>query len=833
MRLQDCFSASPPTIIPADRLKIENAPPSEDRLAIALMELDEFRLKLQELGSTALSNRNEATTRLQLIDTLLYEILGWSKADTVAEHPFEGEYADYILSAPRPMVVWEAKREGKYFDLPSGVKGNVQSLASLRRINNTDLNAALDQAAAYCYQRGIPVAVVCNGHHLVAFLAVRLDGVPPHEGKCLIFVSFEHMLDNFELLWNCLSRPGTEEKQLSIHLAGPSAILPPQKLSASIHGYPRVGRRNEFQANMQSLSYIVLEQVSHERDLEKRFIEECYIQSGTLSQHSLLSRNILLTRYNAIFDEGEMGPTLSTARTTSGINPDLLSLSLSNAPVLLLGDVGVGKTAFIRNLMIKEAPEEIKNAIALYIDLGTSGTLASSLRDFMLREVEEQLRSGYGIDLTERNFVRGVYHGELLRLERSVVGELKQSAPHEYQSRVIERLESLISNRDEHIKHCLTHLAHSWKKQVVIFVDNADQRNDQIQQEAFLVSQEIANNWNASVYVAIRPETFHLSQRRGALSAYHTRAFTISPPRTDEVIEKRILFALRIATGAIPVTSSISQVQLYSENLKIFLRIMMDSLRLNPDLHQFIDNVASGNIREALDLVRIVLGSGHLNTRKILDIYEESRRYIIPLHEFTRAVIFEDYQDYDPDRSKVVNLFDIGTLDGREHFLMPMLIMVLAKLGEAPGRDGFAVNADVYANLQSVGFTPDQIDSSVVRGIRGKLLESSARRIPDSQDSSLGMLRCTAKGLYHVHHLIERFVYLDAVTVDTPIVDLNARVAIKDVTLIRQRVERAELMIKYLDSQWTRLADLNPPLDWSTITHRLKMDVWSVKSRNQ
>ena len=33
------------------------------------------------------------------------------------------------------------------------------------------------------------------------------------------------------------------------------------------------------------------------------------------------------------------------------------------------------------------------------------------------------------------------------------------------------------------------------KKQVVIFIDNTDQRSEQIQQEAFLISQEISENW--------------------------------------------------------------------------------------------------------------------------------------------------------------------------------------------------------------------------------------------------------------------------------------------------------------------------------------------------
>jgi hypothetical protein len=53
--------------------------------------------------------------------------------------------------------------------------------------------------------------------------------------------------------------------------------------------------------------------------------------------------------------------------------------------------------------------------------------------------------------------------------------------------------------------------------------------------------------------VALRPETFYRSLKIGALSGYHPKAFTISPPRIDRVIEKRLRFALRLTSGEIPI----------------------------------------------------------------------------------------------------------------------------------------------------------------------------------------------------------------------------------------------------------------------------------------
>lgn len=66
--------------------------------------------------------------------------------------------------------------------------------------------------------------MVTNGHQIVAFVATRSDGLPPLEGKALVFTSLDSMLANFHELWQALSKPGVEEKHLLSRLIG--GILP-------------------------------------------------------------------------------------------------------------------------------------------------------------------------------------------------------------------------------------------------------------------------------------------------------------------------------------------------------------------------------------------------------------------------------------------------------------------------------------------------------------------------------------------------------------------------------------------------------------------------------
>lgn len=384
--------------------------------------------QLVDWYSTRASQRNEATTRLQLIDEIFFSCLGWDKEDSILEEPYGRDYADYTFLAPRKVLIVEAKKEGDYFEVPAGKDRLEYSLSALMR-DSPHLKAAIEQATSYCQSRGVPFGTVSNGHQIVAFVATRSDGLPPFEGKALVFPSLDFMLSHFLDLWQALSKPAIEQKKLYARLIGD--ILPelPPKLSSNITGYPGVVNRNVFQTDLQIISELVIEDITRSHELEANFLEECYSQNGALSQYALLSKSILQARYAALFESDTPGPTPVPAVNKEGISPELFAESLSRRPILLIGDVGVGKTTFIRHLIKVDAVQVFENAISLYIDLGSQATLSMDLRIFVLDEITKQLREDHGVDIEERNFVRGVYHGQLERFSRGIYSDLRESDP--------------------------------------------------------------------------------------------------------------------------------------------------------------------------------------------------------------------------------------------------------------------------------------------------------------------------------------------------------------------------------------------------------------------
>jgi hypothetical protein len=531
-----------------------------------------------------------------------------------------------------------------------------------------------------------------------------------------------------------------------------------------------------------------------------------------------------------MFETNEPSPLPVPAVTKGGISPELIAVSIARRPILLLGDVGVGKTTFIRYLINVEAAGIFKQAIALHLDLGSQAALAEDLRAFVLHEIENQLRELYGVDVYERNFVRGVYDLDLKRFQKGIYGELRESAPDQYRQKELAELERVTSNRQEHLRRSLEHIAKGRQKQVVVFLDNADQRDDLTQEAAFLIAQEMAQQWPALVFVSLRPETFNRSQRSGAISGYHAKAFTISPPRIDQVIIKRLRFALKLTQGEIRVRR-LQNIALRLESLTTLVIVLLQSLERDDRLFEFLDNISGGNVRAALMMLTTFIGSGHVHTQKILDIVAEQGSYDVPPHEILRAVIYGDHIHYDPTDSVISNLFDISTPHGGEHFLLPLVIGVLERATGAAVKEGFVETSTVYESLQNMGFTPDQIDLAVGRAVDRQLVETSGRQVPRRGSELPSALRATATGLYHIHRLAGSFAYVDAMIVDTPILDNPVRQHIRVGRNIEERLATAEVFAAYLDSKWQALEKSAIGFDWAEASGELRGQIATIRIR--
>ncbi len=773
-------------------------------------------------------NWNESETRFQIIDRVVIDCLGWPRDSVQVEQPQDSrDYTDYELGVPR-CVIWEAKRKDKTFDLPADPKKNMfRNLDSIVALSAETL-AAVEQVRSYCSNRGVEIAVATNGHQIIAFLATRSDGVAPLKGRCFVVNGFEQFQNEFPKVWQMLSPEGITENRLKRILTVGEDRAIPEKMSLRLENYPKYRYPSQLQNSLRELGELLIVDIvdKTERDTEKKFYEKCYCESGALSQHALISKRILAARYASLFDQTETAPLVKPVQSgprKTNFSPELITAPIARRPVVLIGDVGVGKTSFLKHLMHVSAFEEFQKSIYIYIDLGSQGALSDDLKKFILTEIENQLYTQYLVDINEHKFIKSIYHLEISRFHKGIYADLRKENPSAYNQKLLEFLEKKINDRDVHIKQAISHIAKGRKKQVIVVLDNADQRDYEIQQSAFIIAQNFAKEWDSAVFIAVRPQTFHRSKQFGSLTAYPNRVFTISPPRIDHVVEKRLNFALEMAEGRIPI-EHIRDINLQLPNIATFLKALQISLRENSNLVEFLSNITAGNVRAVFEFVTKFIGSPNVDAEKIINIMESEERYVIPVHEFWKAALLGEYSYYDPQSSIALNLFDIRNIEPKEHFLMPMVLGFLHHEGDHKSSEGFVSSVSILEEMQQWSFTLEATEAVLRRASNKKLLESPKRVTFEEDEGGLygempNYFRISTIGAYHLLRWITEFSYLDAMSFDTPILDENLRNDIAQrVTSfeISDRLVRATTFRQYLTNIW-RNSNLAPSyFNWDT-----------------
>jgi hypothetical protein len=152
-------------------------------------------------------------------------------------------------------------------------------------------------------------------------------------------------------------------------------------------------------------------------------------------------------------------PAAQEGAATS-LSAQTLTEALAKRPIVLLGDVGVGKTSFLEELIFVRAAKEFGRALYIYIDLGTRAALALDIRKFVIDEIERQLFGKYGVDIYEHNFVRGVYDLEIKRFRSSFKAVVYKSNKAKLDAEMMSRIDELINDKPEHLRRSVEHVAY-------------------------------------------------------------------------------------------------------------------------------------------------------------------------------------------------------------------------------------------------------------------------------------------------------------------------------------------------------------------------------------
>ncbi|WP_243434963.1 hypothetical protein, partial [Pseudomonas sp. 100_A] len=128
-----------------------NASPSVDSIDVAFEAIQRLLKELPAFESTL---NSEADVRLKIVDTMLSDVLGWTKAEMQTEESAGTGFLDYKLSVNGiARVVVEAKRAERVFDLGGRECGFPYKLSG-PALKNIDLVEGIRQAIQYSAYKG-------------------------------------------------------------------------------------------------------------------------------------------------------------------------------------------------------------------------------------------------------------------------------------------------------------------------------------------------------------------------------------------------------------------------------------------------------------------------------------------------------------------------------------------------------------------------------------------------------------------------------------------------------------------------------------------------------
>jgi hypothetical protein len=172
-------------------------------------------------------------------------------------------------------------------------------------------------------------------------------------------------------------------------------------------------------------------------------------------------------------------------------------------------------------------------------------------------------------------------------------------------------------------------------------------------------------------------------------------------------------------------------------------------------------------------------------------------------------MIYGPFVHFEPNASLFTNLFDIWHADPSEHFSRVLLLDYCQRHANSVASYGFIPVTTVQNYMASVGYSASHVTDSLSLLVERECLEGQDEyRDREKETPVLGEdVRITSLGSFHITTLVRTFQYVDAVTVDTPILDDATRASIKDSQDIRSRLKRARDFTRYLERQAEHLTD--------------------------
>jgi KaiC/GvpD/RAD55 family RecA-like ATPase len=764
--------------------------------------VESFKRIFQSLEKSALS---ESDSRAKIIDPIFKECLGWNENDITREEHVHAGFIDYIFKVDdRPLFVLEAKKFDQSFTLPEAYKKRRYKIGGAISTDKK-IADAIEQAHRYSGEIGTTYALISNGSQFIIFESFRRCG-KWRDSLCVVFSSLQDILNNFPLFFNILSKEAVIAGSFRKHLDEKVVPVEFKRPLEFIHNESAVCERNILAGRLTPIISYIFKDITDDQQLE--VLKRCYVAQKQMHGTDQVLRSSFdrLPYYAKNYDinwfresESEAGEfQLNFEKCGEFLKKEAPTGSL----IMLLGGIGAGKTTFVHHFF-KVVMEERKDILWFYVDFGVSPPELEKIEGFIYESIVANYRKRYMKTLEDYLKSVGI-------------------------QTVVPTSECLL---------VFFSMLRFKGYTVAVVLDNVDQHSytsPKYQERVFEHSQDFANRFKTILLLTLREESFFRSTRSGVLDAYHIPKFHIESPNFEELIRKRINYAVEYLDKQEQNAERYTRNPVSKESsVRMFLTIISYSIRKNrrvgEEILRFVNDVSGGNMRQALRFLNAFMTSGNTDVDEMINIESnlpnnvpEYAHYQIPFHHIIKSIVLEDYKYYSSSRSNVMNVFEVNPQYTDSHFIH---LRVLSYLN---------LRTNYFVALEKGFIDINSILEAAESGeINRKAAEYSLKRLAhygliefDNQNKegydTAVYARITSTGIYYLENLSRTFAYLDLIFQDTPICDpevlreLTRGVSADRILIKSERMEarfqRTGTFLKYLQRMEKNELNTNPEL---------------------
>jgi len=757
---------------------------------------------------------NEAETRFKIIDEILEKFLKWPKSNSAVEFFVEGNRADYILknNANKPILIIESKKQGVYFELPTNVNfsKNFQKISIDKLITDDNIREAINQVKEYCEDLLCQYGAITNGLVWIIFKITPTNQKPWKKLPAFVIKNLDFFESDYTTAINLLGYTSMTElnsipNNIGVNKKSYTEIFFPKQ---QINSYDSPVNSNKYAGPLSSLSRKFLGPIPLS---DKEFMDSCYVSNK--GHHDELQKNVLgflndsLTPYFKNQGFREFTDDKAGGAFGNNIAKTIRQENLDNV-MILFGGRGSGKSTFLKRFLFHVKPAEINmySEIAL-VDLIDS----AQTPDTLTLEIWEKVKKGIDKeDLVKasREDILKLFSNEFEVYEKQLLVGLNPESE-EYQKLVRFFLTEHINDTKLFCeKISLKYKAKN--KGLIIFLDNMDQLNPELQDLCYLTAVEIAKKLSCLVIISMREERFYIAKTKGALDAYHTPGYHLSAPVIPEVIIKRLYFIIdKLKYTQDPDLEYGIKTDGDLITITNFLNICIYQLK-NKDSHlsKFLRYATHGDVRQALDFFRGFISSGYTNVVEI----SQHQYWTFQIHQVIKPMMIPDRMFYDEKLSRIPNLYRLRNDNNSSHFTGLRILNLLVQKFTS-NASGF-IDAKLFVQeFEEKYYLKEDCEKHLDIFMQKGIIESSNRL--ETYSGLIDQIKITAYGHYVFDTLAFNFAYLDLVSLDSGVFneELNNYLAKSGneeskhkqnnniMDRMQTRIERVEQFIKYLEQQ--------------------------------